>query len=559
LTIEAWINLESFGSGSDVDIVLRKGEGNPNDYQLAIHDQKLALMIEENDDAGLESSASLAATTWYYLAGTWNGSIRRVYLNGSEDGSGSKNGSIIPDTRDIYIGGRLGTDLSIGVIDEVRASNTTRGATWIKASYETGRDDLLDFSSEEINIEDYVDNNTSEIGSPPDKGTHSNFTAQQYGPDSIYDTLTEENTHTLELWVDGFTAEEVLWVEVGAAPYLNAVDYATNYIWITASDNDYESRFDFANTSISGTINDVKICLYAMNEAAGNDEIEVYLYNSTGGPYSLAQFAPTAGSWSWYNYSCLSTLPTWTEVNNGQLRVRAEKILGGDNVYVDAALLFVNYTSSSYELDLEVQWTNVDFDEANEYLCIYGGTMSSENITVEAWNGSIWKNLFTDLSIGWNNVSVSSYLTSSDFTIKFKGGNETGDVTQDSWNIDATLLHIWTVDSTYDYVLRVNNTVTDSWEIRLKKYSNFSINRLENCTIYFHNSTDGTSGQIVIDNGSFNQTEGYWYDLSSLETIYIAITVEANSTGTSYVYTYLEIRKLNTTTYLQYKITFEIT
>jgi hypothetical protein len=260
LTIEAWINLESFGSGSDVDIVLRKGEGNPNDYQLAIHYQKLALMIEENDDAGLESSANLTATTWYYLAGTWNGSIRRVYLNGSEDGSGSKNGSIIPDTRDIYIGGRLGTDLSTGVIDEVRASNATRSAAWVKASYESGRDDLIDFGSQN-----------------------------------------------------------------------------------------------------------------------------------------------------------------------------------------------------------------------------------------------------------------------------------------------------------YDYVLRVNNTISNSWQIRLKKYADSNIDRLQNCTIYFHNSTDGTSSQIYIQNGLYINQNGPWYDLGDSETIYIAMTVQANSTATSYVYTYLEIRTPGTSTYAQYVITFEIT
>ena len=54
LTIEAWINLNSFGSGSDVDIILRKGEDNPNNYQLAVNDQKLALTIEENDGEGLQ-------------------------------------------------------------------------------------------------------------------------------------------------------------------------------------------------------------------------------------------------------------------------------------------------------------------------------------------------------------------------------------------------------------------------------------------------------------------------------------------------------------------------
>ncbi len=113
--------------------------------------------------------------------------------------------------------------------------------------------------------------------------------------------------------------------------------------------------------------------------------------------------------------------------------------------------------------------------------------------------------------------------------------------------------------NTYDYVLRVNNTDTDSWKIRLKKYSNSSIGRLQNCTIYFHNATDGTSSQLVIENGSFINETGPWYDLGDSETIYIAMTVQANSTGTSYVYVHLEIRIPGTTTYLQYVITFEIT
>ena len=56
---------------------------------------------------------------------------------------------------------------------------------------------------------------------------------------------------------------------------------------------------------------------------------------------------------------------------------------------------------------------------------------------------SAWINLLTDLSAGWNNVTISSYLDSSTFTIRFKGGNETIDTTQDSWEIDATLLHVW--------------------------------------------------------------------------------------------------------------------
>ena len=111
----------------------------------------------------------------------------------------------------------------------------------------------------------------------------------------------------------------------------------------------------------------------------------------------------------------------------------------------------------------------------------------------------------------------------------------------------------------YDYVLRVNNTVTDSWQIRLKRYDDSNINRLQNCTIYFHNSTDGASSQIIIENGLFTSQIGQWYDLGNSETIYIAMTVQVNSTGTSYIYTYLEVRTPNTTTYAQHTITLEIT
>jgi len=150
LTIEAWTRLDAFGSGSDVDIILRKGEANPNDYQLAVHNQMLSLMIEENDDQGLHSNSSLTANNWYGVTGTWNGATRKVYLNGSEQGSASKTGNIVPDTRAIYIGGRSTTDLSNGVIDEVRASNISRTASWTKASYESARDDLIDFGFEDI-------------------------------------------------------------------------------------------------------------------------------------------------------------------------------------------------------------------------------------------------------------------------------------------------------------------------------------------------------------------------------------------------------------------------
>ena len=98
--------------------------------------------------------------------------------------------------------------------------------------------------------------------------------------------------------------------------------------------------------------------------------------------------------------------------------------------------------SSNYKLDLEVQWTDVDFNQANEELCINAWT-AGESLRVDVWTGSAWQNVIAGLNTGWNNVTVSSYLTSSTFTIRFKGSIETADTSQTSWSIDASLLHVW--------------------------------------------------------------------------------------------------------------------
>ena len=49
----------------------------------------------------------------------------------------------------------------------------------------------LTFNTTTVIGGDYVDQNNSAVDSIADMGADSNFTAQQYGPDSIYDTMTE--------------------------------------------------------------------------------------------------------------------------------------------------------------------------------------------------------------------------------------------------------------------------------------------------------------------------------------------------------------------------------
>ena len=110
--------------------------------------------------------------------------------------------------------------------------------------------------------------------------------------------------------------------------------------------------------------------------------------------------------------------------------------------------------------------------------------------------------------------------------------------------------------ASYDYVLKIANQVTNAWKVRLRAYSQSNIERFSSCTIYFYNG-GGVSNQIYILNGEYNQQYGSWYDLASLGTVYIALTVSTSSVGFTQIHAYLEVLVPETSTYNLMVITFE--
>jgi len=125
--------------------------------------------------------------------------------------------------------------------------------------------------------------------------------------------------------------------------------------------------------------------------------------------------------------------------------------------------------------------------------------------------------------------------------------------------VDQTSIVNVYLPSIYDYVLKANNTGTDNWQIRLKEYSDSGISRVQNCTIYFHNSTGGSLSQIRVENGTYMTQTGSWYSLGSSMIIYVAIVVQTNNSGTSYINVYMELPVPGTTTYARYIIASAIT
>ncbi len=118
--------------------------------------------------------------------------------------------------------------------------------------------------------EDYVDNFNSNVDGSADKGTHSDFTNQQSGPDGTFDTLTEEDTggniDFIDLYVDSFDGQQMDWMRNGSSPFLDAKDM-TNFVYgekggTGSNHGDRIGAFDFQDINPKGTIISVTLGVY---------------------------------------------------------------------------------------------------------------------------------------------------------------------------------------------------------------------------------------------------------------------------------------------------------
>jgi hypothetical protein len=130
MTVECWFKVAQ--TPSNVHILGRRTScsGNMN-YQIAISANQLIFSSPGNKQVAKSFVPEL--NRWYHVAGTYDGSTPRLYIDGTEQGTQSGSSSL-NDSAPLKIGGSADCEHFAGQIDEVRLWNVARSATEINAN-----------------------------------------------------------------------------------------------------------------------------------------------------------------------------------------------------------------------------------------------------------------------------------------------------------------------------------------------------------------------------------------------------------------------------------------
>lgn len=163
-TVEFWINPDTSGEPLHEWVFSKAytSHSTPHYQVYSNLDNSSMRTFVRNTAAGwyllTESSAALTPGTWYHYAHVCDlvADELRHYLDGAQSGAVADTpvGTYANYVTAVVLGANVnylgqGYDYD-GRLDEVRISNTNRSAAWLKATYESGRDDLLDWGSEEL-------------------------------------------------------------------------------------------------------------------------------------------------------------------------------------------------------------------------------------------------------------------------------------------------------------------------------------------------------------------------------------------------------------------------
>jgi hypothetical protein len=143
-TVEAWVKADEWPSA--VMVILRKGATSPQprmNYLLRKDDKNRPCFqvhsTTTDSNFALGDSSDWGPNQWYYLAGVWEGTRIKIYVNGVLEGDSTASGTPQTDNNVLHIGDNTtGGARWRGLIDEVRISRRALSASEIAARYALG-------------------------------------------------------------------------------------------------------------------------------------------------------------------------------------------------------------------------------------------------------------------------------------------------------------------------------------------------------------------------------------------------------------------------------------
>ncbi len=282
MTLEAWIKPTDEYSwfNWEADIIGKYDETTGTNYRLYYfyqgglvdhHYIGLEIIVDNDTYCGF-MYPMIEPGEWHYLAGTYDGSILSLYIDGELVHSELGGGDITVSNAHIYIGEarKLLGDSFRGFIDEIRLSNIARTPAWIEQTYFTMCGNLSITIEEDWNLVKTISGPTAWWDANwkyrqainvynPSSGNLSYYQMAIYldsselpfdyykcqgdGDDLRFITYLDYQHQVIDYWIQDWNYFGVnkIWLEI---PYIGAEDYATIYLYYGNSIADASSSID---------------------------------------------------------------------------------------------------------------------------------------------------------------------------------------------------------------------------------------------------------------------------------------------------------------------------
>ena len=127
MTVAAWIYLDQMNTDFATAISRQMGTGFGQQYHLSINamQQGAFYITSPAKLAYLTSPSTVPLQTWIHLAGSWDGSEARLYVDGTEVATAEVDGPLAAETNPVVLGGngngpaRTVSELVPGRLDDV--------------------------------------------------------------------------------------------------------------------------------------------------------------------------------------------------------------------------------------------------------------------------------------------------------------------------------------------------------------------------------------------------------------------------------------------------------